>query len=564
MYYIVIIIFLVLVIFLLFIRIEIFKKNYRKLMQKILENERKFLQIYHNSPAMYLILNEDFKIIDCNKNFLDLLSYKIEDVIGKNIDYFVLPSYMPKMNAFKEYLMYKGVASGEFAITNPEKKEPMEIFLSATFDKKNKSVLFIMQDITKYKWMHNSLLAYAEQLKREMKKAENSNIMKTTFIANISHEMRTPLTSIIGFAELLKETKLDNTQKNFLCTILKSSQHLLEIINDVIEISKIEAEKIDLEIEDVDLSKIIDDIIKMLSVKIKEKKLDIIVEIDPLIKDSYLRLDGFRIKQVLINLVSNAVKFTHEGYIKIIVTYNDKNVVISVEDTGIGIEKDKLDIIFEPFVQAELKLNREYEGTGLGLAISKNIVRLMNGDIKVESEKGKGSRFSVLLPREVLTDQRITYKKEYEFEKKKVAEPKIEDKSEDVVFSKSQSYKPEVLVIEDNNAIVMLLDFIFKKNLIKYISASTGMEGLEFFKNNRDVLKLVLTDISLNDITGIDVAKEIRKIDKNIKIIGFSAYSFSEIEDKINGVFDDYIKKPFTIEEISIKMKKYLSEKSSS
>jgi len=168
MYYIVIIIFLVLVIFLLFIRIEIFKKNYRKLMQKILENERKFLQIYHNSPAMYLILNEDFKIIDCNKNFLDLLSYKIEDVIGKNIDYFVLPSYMPKMNAFKEYLMYKGVASGEFAITNPEKKEPMEIFLSATFDKKNKSVLFIMQDITKYKWMHNSLLAYAEQLKREM------------------------------------------------------------------------------------------------------------------------------------------------------------------------------------------------------------------------------------------------------------------------------------------------------------------------------------------------------------------------------------------------------------
>lgn len=564
MYYIVIIIFLVLVIFLLFIRIEIFKKNYRKLMQKILENERKFLQIYHNSPAMYLILNEDFKIIDCNKNFLDLLSYKIEDVIGKNIDYFVLPSYMPKMNAFKEYLMYKGVASGEFAITNPEKKEPMEIFLGATFDKKNKSVLFIMQDITKYKWMHNSLLAYAEQLKREMKKAENSNIMKTTFIANISHEMRTPLTSIIGFAELLKETKIDNTQKDFLCTILKSSQHLLEIINDIIEISKIEAEKIDLEIEDVDLSKIIDDIIKMLSVKIKEKKLDIIVEIDPLIKDSYLRLDGFRIKQVLINLVSNAVKFTHEGYIKIIVTYNDKNVVISVEDTGIGIEKDKLDIIFEPFVQAELKLNREYEGTGLGLAISKNIVRLMNGDIKVESEKGKGSRFSVLLPREVLTDQRITYKKEYEFEKKKVAEPKIEDKSEDVVFSKSQSYKPEVLVIEDNNAIVMLLDFIFKKNLIKYISASTGMEGLEFFKNNRDVLKLVLTDISLNDITGIDVAKEIRKIDKNIKIIGFSAYSFSEIEDKINGVFDDYIKKPFTIEEISIKMKKYLSEKSSS
>jgi len=564
MYYIVIIIFLVLIIFLLFIRIEIFKKNYRKLMQKILENERKFLQIYHNSPAMYLILNEDFKIIDCNKNFLDLLSYKIEDVIGKNIDYFVLPSYMPKMNAFKEYLMYKGVASGEFAITNPEKKEPMEIFLSATFDKKNKSVLFIMQDITKYKWMHNSLLAYAEQLKREMKKAENSNIMKTTFIANISHEMRTPLTSIIGFAELLKKTKLDNTQKDFLCTILKSSQHLLEIINDIIEISKIEAEKIDLEIEDVDLSKIIDDIIKMLSVKIKEKKLDIIVEIDPLIKDSYLRLDGFRIKQVLINLVSNAVKFTHEGYIKIIVTYNDKNVVISVEDTGIGIEKDKLDIIFEPFVQAELKLNREYEGTGLGLAISKNIVRLMNGDIKVESEKGKGSRFSVLLPREVLTDQRITYKKEYEFEKKKVAEPKIEDKSEDVVFSKSQSYKPEVLVIEDNNAIVMLLDFIFKKNLIKYISTSTGMEGLEFFKNNRDVLKLVLTDISLNDITGIDVAKEIRKIDKNIKIIGFSAYSFSEIEDKINGVFDDYIKKPFTIEEISIKMKKYLSEKSSS
>ncbi|HOM38665.1 MAG TPA: ATP-binding protein [Spirochaetota bacterium] len=536
------------------------------ILQKMVDNEKKFLQIYHNSPAIYILLDNNFKIIDCNKKFLEVLNLNLEDVINKNIENFILSSYIPKIKAFKEYLLYKGVASGEFAIVNTDKPEPIEVFLTATINTYNNTIFFIMQDITKYKWMHNSLIAYAEQLKKEMKKAENSNLLKTTFIANISHEMRTPLTSIIGFAELLKETLLDNNQKDFINTIIKSSKHLLEIINDVIEISKIEADKIDLEIDDIDINKIIEDVVNMLIVKANEKKLELNVSIDEKLKNLYIRTDGFRLKQILINLVSNAIKFTHQGYVKIDVKLTEKNIIIDVIDTGIGIEKEKLDIIFEPFVQGELKLSREYEGTGLGLAITKNLVKLMDGQIKVESEKGKGSKFSVIFPKNILTNREISYRDIYDFENKKIEteiteELQTENKKEEIKIE-INTKDPIILVIEDNNAIIMLLDFIFKKNSIPYISVNTGMEGISYFKQYSHCLKLILTDISLNDISGIDVGKEIKKIDKNIKIIGFSAYSITDVEEKIKGVFDDYIKKPFTIDEILFKLKKYIgSEK---
>ncbi len=561
-----ILLFIIFFIYVLKNKLKKINNNYKMILQKMVDNEKKFLQIYHNSPAIYILLDNNFKIIDCNKKFLEVLNLNLEDVINKNIENFILSSYIPKIKAFKEYLLYKGVASGEFAIVNTDKPEPIEVFLTATINTYNNTIFFIMQDITKYKWMHNSLIAYAEQLKKEMKKAENSNLLKTTFIANISHEMRTPLTSIIGFAELLKETLLDNNQKDFINTIIKSSKHLLEIINDVIEISKIEADKIDLEIDDIDINKIIEDVVNMLIVKANEKKLELNVSIDEKLKNLYIRTDGFRLKQILINLVSNAIKFTHQGYVKIDVKLTEKNIIIDVIDTGIGIEKEKLDIIFEPFVQGELKLSREYEGTGLGLAITKNLVKLMDGQIKVESEKGKGSKFSVIFPKNILTNREISYRDIYDFENKKIEteiteELQTENKKEEIKIE-INTKDPIILVIEDNNAIIMLLDFIFKKNSIPYISVNTGMEGISYFKQYSHCLKLILTDISLNDISGIDVGKEIKKIDKNIKIIGFSAYSITDVEEKIKGVFDDYIKKPFTIDEILFKLKKYIgSEK---
>jgi|GEM_PF-3476889 len=561
-----ILLFIIFFIYVLKNKLKKINNNYKMILQKMVDNEKKFLQIYHNSPAIYILLDNNFKIIDCNKKFLEVLNLNLEDVINKNIENFILSSYIPKIKAFKEYLLYKGVASGEFAIVNTDKPEPIEVFLTATINTYNNTIFFIMQDITKYKWMHNSLIAYAEQLKKEMKKAENSNLLKTTFIANISHEMRTPLTSIIGFAELLKETLLDNNQKDFINTIIKSSKHLLEIINNVIEISKIEADKIDLEIDDIDINKIIEDVVNMLIVKANEKKLELNVSIDEKLKNLYIRTDGFRLKQILINLVSNAIKFTHQGYVKIDVKLTEKNIIIDVIDTGIGIEKEKLDIIFEPFVQGELKLSREYEGTGLGLAITKNLVKLMDGQIKVESEKGKGSKFSVIFPKNILTNREISYRDIYDFENKKIEteiteELQTENKKEEIKIE-INTKDPIILVIEDNNAIIMLLDFIFKKNSIPYISVNTGMEGISYFKQYSHCLKLILTDISLNDISGIDVGKEIKKIDKNIKIIGFSAYSITDVEEKIKGVFDDYIKKPFTIDEILFKLKKYIgSEK---
>lgn len=532
-----------------------------KYREKLFNSEREYLKIFENSPAIYVFLDMNFTIIECNKKLSEAIGLSVDKILDSNLIDFVPDVFKAKMNLLKNYLKYHETASGEFALINYNKKDSIDVFMSAI--KENNTIFIIMQDITAIKWMQNSLTSYVEQLKKEMEHSKNADKMKSVFLANMSHEIRTPLTSIIGFSSLLKETPLEETQQDYVNKILTSGEHLLKIINDIIDLSKIEAGKMDIEIEKVDMRKVFEDVYHIVYPQVYKKKLELKITLDEELKRRYVFLDGFRLKQVFINLLSNSIKFTKEGFVALRGIIKDQQVIFEVEDTGIGIPKDKQQRVFEPFVQAEDNLDRTYGGTGLGLAISQRLVHIMDGKIELFSEEGQGTIMRVIFSSSILSEELTNEAMQYDFDKQKnpitvEAEKEIETIKEEKNKVVLQKEKPVLLVGEDDDAVYTLLDFVLQKNHILAVRGKTGNQVMDFFKIYSDSLKLALLDINLPEIEGTILAKKIKEQNPQMKVIGFSAYHYDEVKDRIAGQMDDYIKKPFKINDIFKILKKYL------
>jgi len=383
-------------------------------------------------------------------------------------------------------------------------------------------------------------------LKEAQLKAEDANRSKSIFLANMSHEIRTPMNAVIGFSDLLYSIVTDKTQKSYIESIRSAGKNLLQIINDILDLSKIEAGKLKIQQKPVNPHAIFDEIKKLFMLKKKEQQIDFILEIDSRIPGSLL-LDEVRLSQILINIVGNAFKFTEKGYIKIKAENLSPNnsdridLLILIEDTGIGIEKDQLEVIFEAFKQQNSQSTKKYGGTGLGLSITRHLLHMMDGEIYAQSETGKGSIFEITLRNievstvhpESLISKNILDFKHYSFE------------------------KATVLIVDDFESNRTLLKSFLLKTKVTILEATNGQEGVELAKQH--IPDIILMDIKMPVMDGHEAFAHIRNdpATKDIPVIALTAGS-SDDQKKEKKKFNAYLMKPVNIRNLFEELRCYL------
>jgi PAS domain S-box-containing protein len=391
-----------------------------------------------------------------------------------------------------------------------------------------------------------------ERLRQAIERAEAANRAKSEFLANMSHEIRTPMNAVVGLANILSITKpLSDKQREFINALQLSAQSLLALINDLLDITKIESRTVDFEHIVFHFSELIGEIFSVFSVQARQKGIVLRYEETPEGMQSFLG-DPLRIKQIVTNLISNAIKFTQQGSVRVRITTSPhaeshrSYVHISVKDTGIGIPEDKQEQIFEKFTQADMSITRQFGGTGLGLAISKSLAELMEGGITLKSEPGAGSEFILHLPLERVAEQRVI-----PFPAKKApAAPRCS----------AAAKKRKVLLAEDHNANVLVATTLLENLGYTCDVARNGQEALAKVRAAHDAYLAVLMDVQMPEMDGYKATRLIREEESShhsahIPIIGITAHVLSGDRDKcLQSGMDDYIAKPFNPEELAEKL----------
>ena len=354
--------------------------------------------------------------------------------------------------------------------------------------------------------------------------AEKADEQKSRFLANMSHEIRTPLSAIIGFIKLLEENETDDTKQKYLKIIKNSSESLLQIINDILDLSKIECGKLNIEPYNFNPYEDLIMIAELFQAKAAEKKIVFQIRYNNYMPQ-ILYGDALRIKQIFSNLLSNAIKFTPESSkVKCVIWYKNGYLNIKVKDYGIGISEEKQKVIFESFAQADTNIARVYGGTGLGLSISLELAKLLGGDLRLKSRLGKGSIFTLSIPIE---------------------------QGKEIKDSKNEHNKlPEshILIAEDYEANRMFLGIVLENAGLTYEMAENGVEALEKFKTGK--YDLILMDENMPEMNGSDALREILKIESaenrsHTPIVSLTANAFKGDKERIlSAGYDDYLSKP--------------------
>ena len=504
-----------------------------------------------------LIIDSEGAILEFNESSQRIFGYNKESILGQNFAKTVIPKamrqpYRAKLTSFQE--PDKSNASGErieiIAVRADGEPFICEMAISPSRSSNGDIFIIYIRDISQAKAAEKSLLEAKEA-------AEAASTAKSEFLANMSHEIRTPMNGVLGMIDVLNLTELTDKQKQCTDIINKSGHHLVTIISDILDFSKLEAGKVSINLAPCDLKNAVENSVNLLSARAAEKQIDLIYEYDPYFPKEFVA-DHNRIQQVVSNLIGNAIKFTHHGKIEVTVSGTFENEIaqvdIKVVDTGIGIDANKLDLIFEKFTQAEGSTTREYGGTGLGLSISRSLAEAMGGKLTVSSISGQGSTFTLNLSLKIMDLQRTVIPP-----LKKIT-PK--DSPQRPAAKTATGKKLNFLIVEDDDINRTVLSHLLDDPRINIAFAENGLLAVQACKTAK--YDMIFMDVSMPVMDGIEATNSIRAHEKSMgyehtPIICLTARAMSgDKENFLEAGMDDYLSKPLQKDKLFRVLKKWL------
>lgn len=472
-------------------------------------------RLIENLPDGVMVLDDAERIVYCNHSMYEILGMEVGALVGRDVkDVFIRHPKVFRFITQRSNLK----ANVEIVVNGTEKV--YEVTSTVLQQKKNinNGMVLLFYDVTELR--HKEVALQQARLS-----AEESDRMKTAFLANMSHEIRNPLNAIIGFAGFLRdqETTLDDRTK-YAKIIEGNAQHLLSLINDIIDISKIEAGELTVRYSTLSVSNLMNELSVMFEEVVHKKGLNFQLASAVPLSDDMIVTDALKLRQILVNLINNAIKFTDKGHIQVRVRKQQEILVFTVQDTGIGIKKDHLKQIFEPFRQSDVPVA---SGTGLGLSISTAYANRLGGSIEVESELGSGSTFTLKVPYIKADTSEETIHREEEM--MDIEEPDWSDRT--------------ILLAEDEPVNVMYITVALKKTKVNLIKAQNGKEAVRLFSENPST-DLILMDIKMPEMDGFEASEAIRKLSPNVPIVALSGHAMVEQHKLDQAGITDLISKP--------------------
>lgn len=509
-----------------------------------IENNKKINKIHKeldqvlNASSPLCVVNKDCKLILVNDSFCSLFKVDRDIVLGDSCQK-VLSPYTCKSCPIKRIMA--GTKKSIFEInTKIDKNKSLKCLVTAKpYENDQNKIIGMVStftDITRLKKIEKKLIKAKDQ-------AEESDRLKSAFLANMSHEIRTPMNSIIGFSDLLNEDYVEkSTRESYLSIIQNAGNDLLKLIDDIIDIAKIEAGQIQLKAENFSLKKMMTDLHSLykrnpnlIANRVKLNFIEDVINCDNIFADE------LRLKQIVINLLNNAIKFTYEGEIDFGYYLDGAFIQFFVKDTGIGLTKEQIKVVWERFRQADNSTTKKYGGAGLGLSISDGIVKLFGGKIWAESEICKGTTFYFTIP----------------YIQSNINMFNLEEITEKIIYNWE---KKTILIAEDVDLNYQLVEKFLDDTNVDLIRAKNGIEAIKLYKQHKNIIDVILMDIQMPDMNGYDAIRKIKKINKDIPIIAQTAYAMNDEIKKCYEVgCSNIIKKPIIKKNMVEIINKYIN-----